>query len=155
MNKYKYNGEVITASSRKKAIKIFAKKTKIKADTELLHISSPDEITDEIFLEYGQDALRGSQDSQVYDMDELNDVVGTPTNAIELALSGHDYPNRQDNFRLDRDYFFFYKRNGALVSLSKDKLLEYIKDNLSDEELYKWLDERDYIWHEEGYWENV
>lgn len=154
MNKYRFKGKVITASSRKEAIKIFANKTKIKADTELLHISSPDEITDEIFLEYGQDALRSSELGAFYDMSELDSITKTPTNAIELALNGHDYPNRQDNFRLDREYFFFYRRNGALVSLGKERVLQYIKENLSAEDLYKWLDELDYIWHEDGYWEN-
>ena len=100
-------------------------KRKIKASVTL-DIKSPEEITDDIFLEYGIDALYG-EDTQVYDMGEIDEIIPSSLEAIQLARIGYDYPVKQDDFKTDRDYFFFSKRNGGLVSLAKDKLLEYLK----------------------------
>ena len=117
---------------------------KVKVSVATLDIKSPEEITDDIFLEYGIDALYG-EDTQVYDMGEVDEIIPSALEAIQLAKAGYDYPAKQDDFRTDRDYFFFSKRNGGLVSLAKDKLLEYLKENLDIYELWDFLVDREYV----------
>jgi hypothetical protein len=117
---------------------------KVKASVTTLDIKSPEEITDDIFLEYGMDALYG-EDTQVYDMGEIDEIIPSSLEAIQLARIGYDYPVKQDDFRTDREYFFFSKRNGGLVSLAKDKLLEYLKENLDIYELWDFLVDREYV----------
>ena len=117
---------------------------KVKASVATLDIKSPEEITDDIFLEYGMDALYG-EDTQVYDMGEIDEIIPSSLEAIQLARIGYDYPVKQDDFRTDREYFFFNKRNGGLVSLAKDKLLEYLKENLDIYELWDFLVDREYV----------
>ena len=117
---------------------------KVKASVATLDIKSPEEITDDIFLEYGMDALYG-EDTQVYDMGEIDEIIPSSLEAIQLARIGYDYPVKQDDFRTDREYFFFSKRNGGLVSLAKDKLLEYLKENLDIYELWDFLVDREYV----------
>ena len=119
-------------------------KKRITANYKVLDITSPDELTDDEFLQYGQDALFGTLD-QFYDMVYLDDTVESSTEAIELALIGYDYPNKQDNFSTSRDYFFFSRRSGGLVSLDKRFLLRYIKEHLDEFELFDWLKDHGYI----------
>ena len=118
------------------------------------HINSPDEIDDDIYLEYGRDALYGSE-RQVYPMDDLDEIVSSSEEAIRLAQIGYDYPMRQDDFSTNRSYFTFSLQTGGLVSISDTYLLDYLKENLDEDDLYKYLDENDLIYHEDGYWEKL
>lgn len=139
MKKYKYKNRIVTASTRKEAI------SKITATT--LDIKSSKDITDEIILEYGIDFLCG-KDGEVFNMDDLDSNLGA-TEAIKLALIGHDYPEVESDFNVHCDLYTFYKRNGGLMSIRNDKLLDYLKNEINNYDLFDYLDNLGYIEHDE------
>ena len=140
MNKYKYNGEVITASSRKEAAKIFAKKVKVTAEVSL---------DDDIYDKYGNDFLRdNSDDAVVYEMNQLDEIVGqvSTKEAIELGFDGHDYVgNINDKSKPfnPNEKFFSYDGYGCLVSIRDVYKIDWLKANISERYFKEWLKDND------------
>ncbi len=142
MKEYKYKGKKIVASSKEEAIKQIIATSNLK-DT----IHSAKDITDDIYLKYAKEALQG-KNSEVFEMDELDNIVPSSEEAIKLALIGHNYPERESTFNLSCDYFTFYKGNGGLMSISKDKLLTYLKEEIDSYDLFEYLKDN-YLDYEE------
>lgn len=140
MNKYKYNGEVITASSREEAIKIFANKVKVTAEVSL---------DDDIYDKYGNDFLRdNSDDAVVYEMSQLDEIEGqlSTKEAIERGYDGHDYvgniSDKSKSFNPNEKYFS-YDGYGCLVSIREVYRIEWLKENISERYFKGWLKDND------------
>jgi hypothetical protein len=140
MNKYRFKGEVITASSRKEAIKIFAKKTKVVAEVEL---------DDDIYEKYGNDFLRdNSDDAVVYEMSQLDEIEGqlSTKEAIERGYDGHDYigdiSDKSKSFNPNEKYFS-YDGYGCLVSIREVYRIDWLKENISERYFKRWLKDND------------
>lgn len=140
MNKYRFKGEVITASSREEAIKIFAKKTKVVAEVEL---------DDDIYDKYGNDFLEdNSDDAVVYEMEQLDEIEGqlSTKEAIERGYDGHDYVgefNDKSKAFNPNEKYFSYDNAGCLVSIRNCYKINWLRDNISERYFKIWLKEND------------
>lgn len=147
MNKYKFKGKIITASSRKEAIaKIIASN---KCAVRKVTASSNIELDDDVWEKYGNDYLYDEESGEnvAHKMTSLDSEIGdrSPSEAIMDAYCGYDFNddrNENTRFNPNEDYFAINDL-GNLVSIRKGFLADWFKFNITESDFIEWLKNND------------
>ena len=145
MNKYRFKGKVITASSKREAIKIFAKKKVVAKATK---VTASSKLDDDVYEDYGNDFLlesrNGDSDYAIHNMDELDEELGSrsPSEAIMDAWNGSDFDGENHNgtghFNPNEDYFS-YTGDGNLISIRGVYIAEWLRGSIDEHYFIEWL----------------